>query len=219
MNFLSLENLKKSKFTKNLFSNHILIIALFILLTGVFTYPSYLEFDNLIGRSTGDPEIPLNIFWWYNYNIKNLADPFDFQWLFYHERQFYPLGAPISGSANFNTFLSILIMPFTENVIHTYNIIMYFSFIFTGYGMFHLTKHLTKNYLAAIIAAIIFNFGIYHMFHAGSHLEYVALQFIPLSVLFFIKTVESKKIKDPIIGGIFLCLALEKIYMKNLAMQ
>jgi len=210
MNFLPLENLKKSKFTKNIFSNHILIIALFVLLTGVFTYPSYLEFDKVIGaiEYNGDPEIPLNIFWWYNYNIKNPSEPFDFQWLFYHERQFYPLGAPITGSANFNTFVSILIMPFTENVIHTYNIIMYFSFIFTGYGMFHLTKHLTKNYFASIIAAIIFNFGIFHMFHAEVHLEYVALQFIPLSVLFFLKTVESNKIKYPIIGGIFLCLAL-----------
>ncbi len=208
MNFLLLANLKKSKFTNNLFSNHILIIALFILLTGVFTYPSYLEFDSLIGDDFGDPEIPLNIFWWYDYNIKNPSEPFDLDWLFYHERQFYPLGAPIAGSANFNTFLSILIMPFTENVIHTYNIIMYLSFIFTGYGMFHLTKHLTKNYFASIIAAIIFNFGIYHMFHASGHLEYVALQFIPLSVLFFLKTVETNKIKDPIIGGIFLCLAL-----------
>jgi hypothetical protein len=136
MNFLLLENLKNSKFAKNLFSNHILIIALFVLLTGVFTYPSYLEFDNLIGTNKGDPEIPLNIFWWYNYNIKNPSEPFDFHWLFYHERQFYPLGAPIAGSANFNTFVSILIMPFTENVIHTYNIIMYFSFIFTGYGSY-----------------------------------------------------------------------------------
>ena len=113
MNFLLLANLKKSKFTNNLFSNHILIIALFVLLTGVFTYPSYLEFDSLIGDDFGDPEIPLNIFWWYDYNIKNPSEPFDFDWLFYHERQFYPLGAPIAGSANFNTFLSSPNLPIT----------------------------------------------------------------------------------------------------------
>jgi len=214
LNFITLtlltsQNLKRVITSKDFFSNHILIIALFVLLTGLFTYPSYLEFDKVIGADyNGDPEVPLNVFWWYNYNIKNPTEPFDFHWLFYHDRQYYPLGTPITGAANFNTFLSILIMPFTENYIHTYNIIMYFSFIFTGYGMFHLTKHLTKNYFASIVAGIIFTFGIYHIFHAEFHLSLMALQFIPLSVLFFIRTVESKKIKDPIIGGIFLCLAL-----------
>jgi len=212
---LESRNIKQSLFFRNLFSNHILIIALFVLLTGVFTYPSYLEFDKVIGADyNGDPEINFNVFWWYNYNIKNPSEPFDLFWLFYHDRQFYPNGAPIGGSASFNMFLSILIMPFTENYIHTYNIIMYFSFIFTGYGMFHLTKHLTKNYFASIVAGIIFTFGIYHIYHAEFHLSLMALQFIPLSVLFFIRTVESKKIKDPIIGGIFLCLALiSSIYL------
>jgi len=207
MNLLASRNIKQDLFLKNLFSNHILIIVLFILLTGLFTYPSFLEYDKIIGSGT-DPEIYVNAFWWYNYNIKNPQEPFDLSWLFFHNYQFYPDGGPIVGSSNFNQFLSILIMPFTENLIHTHNIIMYLSFIFSGYGMFLLTRHLTKNYFAAIIAGIIFNFGIYHMVHAGGHLPYVAIQFIPLSVLFFIRTVELKKIRDPIIGGIFLFLAL-----------
>jgi len=74
--------------------------------------------------------------------------------------------------------------------------------------MFLLTKHLTKNYYASIVAGIIFSFGIYHLWHGERHVELLPLQFIPLSVLFLIKTVESKKIKDPIIGGIFLALGL-----------
>ncbi len=124
---LESRNIKQSLFFRNLFSNHILIIALFILLTGLFTYPSYLEFDKVIGSNYNeDPEINFNVFWWYNYNIKNPSEPFDLFWLFYHDRQFYPNGAPIGGSASFNILLSILIMPFTENYIHTYNIIMYF---------------------------------------------------------------------------------------------
>ena len=192
MNLLGSRNIKQDLFLRNLFSNHILIIALFILLTGLFTYPSFLEYDKIIGSGT-DPEIYVNVFWWYNYNINNPQEPFDFSWLFFHNYQFYPNGGPIVGSSNFNQFLSILIMPFTENLIHTHNIIMYLSFIFSGYAMFLLTKHLTKNYFASIIAGIIFNFGIYHMVHAGGHLPYVAIQFIPLSVLFLIRTVESKK--------------------------
>ena len=215
MNLLESRNIKQSLFFRNLFSNHILIIALFILLTGLFTYPSFLEFDNVIGSDANqDPEIYLNNMWWYNYNIKNPPEPFDLSWLFYHDSQFYPIGAPITDSASFNMFLSILIMPFTENFFHTYNIIMYLSLIFTGYGMFLLTKYLTKNYFAAIVAGIIFTFGIHHMWQTEVHFNLVSLQFIPLSVLFFIRTVDSKKIRDPIIGGIFLGLGLiSSIYM------
>ena len=206
MNLLEIKNFKVLS-TKNIVSNHILIIALFILLTGIFTYPSFFEFNNVIGHED-DPEFYMNVFWWYNYNVKNPPEPFDFNWLFFHEYQFYPIGAPISAGATFSMLISILVHPFTGNFIHTYNIIMYLSFIFSGYTMFLLTKHLTKNYFASIVAGIIFTFGIYHMFHAEGHVELMGLQFIPLSVLFLIKTVESKNIKDPIIGGIFLFLGL-----------
>ncbi len=70
MNLLASRNIKQDLFLKNLFSNHILIIVLFILLTGLFTYPSFLEYDKIIGSGT-DPEIYVNAFWWYIYNIKN----------------------------------------------------------------------------------------------------------------------------------------------------
>jgi len=103
--------------------------------------------------------------------------------------------------------LSILINPFTENYNHTYNIITYLSLIFSGYGMFLLAKHLTKNYFAAIVAGIIFTFSTYQTLHTiHGHIELLVLQFIPLSVLFLFKTVESNKIRYPIIGGIFLFL-------------
>ena len=177
------------------------------MLTGIFTYPSFFEFDNIIGEPD-DPEAYINRFWWYNYNIKNPSEPFDFNWIFFHSYQYYPIGAAITSGGTFNLLISILVQPFTGNYIHTYNIIVYLSFIFSAYGMFLLTKHLTKNYYASIVSGIIFTFGIYHLWHGERHVELLPLQFIPLSVLFLIKTVESKKIKDPIIGGIFLALGL-----------
>jgi len=213
LNLVIFRNLKQVFASKNFVSNHILIIALFVLLTGLFTYPSFFEFDNILGEPD-DPEAYIKNFWWYNYNIWNPSEPFDFNWIFFHSYQYYPFGAPISSGGTFNVLLSILVHPFTGNFIHTYNIIVYLSFIFTGYGMFHLTKHLTKNYYASIVSGIIFTFGIYHLWHGERHLDLLPLQFIPLSVLFLIKTVESKKIKDPIIGGIFLALGvISSVYL------
>ena len=52
------------------------------------------------------------------------------------------------------------------------------------------------------------------MFHAEGHVELIGLQFIALFGLFFIKTVEYKNIKDPIIGGIFLFLGwISSVYL------
>jgi len=206
VNLLASKNIKVL-FSQDFFSNHILILALFILLTGVFTYPSFLEFDNILGEPD-DPEFFINSIWWHNYNINNPSEPFDFSWIFFHSKQYYPIGAPNPQGGTFNFLLSVLVYPLTGNYIHTYNIIIYLSFIFSAYGMFLLTKHLTKNYYASIVSGIIFTFGIYHLWHAERHLDLLPLQFIPLSVLFLIKTVESKKIKDPIIGGIFLALGV-----------
>ena len=196
------------KFLHNtFFTNHLLIILLFVLLTGIFTFPSFFEFDKMIGVG-GDIYIILNNFWWYNYNIEKNFDMFDFHWIFYHDYQFYPIGAPTGGAGTLNTLLSIPLVPFIDNLVHVYNIIVYASFIFTGYGMFHLGKHLTKSYFAAIIAGIIFAFGTYQLFHTLGHLNLLATQFIPFTVLFFLKTVESKNLKYPIIGGLFLFLSL-----------
>ena len=133
LNLLESRNLKQTIFVRDIFSNHILIIALFILLTGLFTYPSYFEFDNVVGYP-GDAEYYMNIFWWYNYNVKNPPEPFNFNWIFVNDYQFYPIGAAI-GVGPFNTLLSILVQPFTGNFIHTFNIITYLSFIFTGSEM------------------------------------------------------------------------------------
>ncbi len=151
MNLLETKNIKVL-FSKNFFSNHILILALFILLTGVFTYPSFFEFDNILGYPD-DPEYYINLSWWYNYNVRNPPDPFDFNWLFVQEYQFYPIGgAALTSGGTFTALLSILVYPFTENFIQTHNIIVYLSFIFSGYGMFLLAKHLTINYYASILA-------------------------------------------------------------------
>jgi hypothetical protein len=216
MNLLSqsIQNSLVSKILKNnFFTNHIFIIIFFILLTGIFTFPSFFEFDKMVGVG-GDIYIVLNNFWWFNYNIENNFDLFDLHWIFYHDYQFYPIGAPTGDAGTLSLLLSIPLVLFIENLVHVYNIIVYASFIFTGYGMFHLAKHLTKNYFSAIVAGIAFAFSSFHLFHGYGHLNLLGTEFIPLTVLFFFKTMESKKLRYPIFAGIFLFLSLiSSIYL------
>lgn len=194
----------------NFLYNHVFVILLFVILTGIFTYPSYLEFDKLLGHH-GDQDFDLNTFWWYNYNVKNNKFG-DTSWLFYHEYQFYPEGVPLTAEVNFNTLISIPLMPIVGNPVHLYNLLVYSTFILAGYGNFLLVRHITKNYYAAIIAGIIFSFGIYHIVESWGHLAQSTVQFIPFTVLFLIKSAESNNVKNPIIGGAFLFLTLISAY-------
>lgn len=207
---LSFNKLTCWEYKTNFLKDHIFIILIFVLLTGIFTYPSYLEFDNLIG-SHGDQDFDLNTFWWYNYNVKNIGFK-NIHWLFYDSYQFYPIGVPLTAEVNFNTLLSIPLEFIVGNPVHLFNLLMYSTFIFAGYGNFLLAKHITKNYCAAIIAGIIFSFGIYHIMEGHGHLAQATIQFIPFTVLFLIKSVESNNIKNPIIGGVFLFLTLISAY-------
>ena len=186
-----------------------MVIILFIAFTGLFTYPSYLKFDELIGGFPGDSTSWFNPFWWYQYNIKNPSEPFDFHWLFYNDYQFYPVGTPINEYGLLSAWSTIVLMPlFGDDIAKVYNLLVYLSFIFTGYGTFQLIHYLTKNYYASLIGGLIFTFGFYHMFHVNGHLSYLMTQFVPLAVLFMLKSKDSTKMKNPIIGGIFLFLTL-----------
>jgi len=192
--------------------NHLFVILIFIALTGFFTYPSYFEFDKAIG-GYGDSLGFRNIIWWYDFNFNHSENPWDLSWLFYNDYRYYPNGYTIYDGAHFNTFLSIPLMQIFQNSTTVYNILIYSGFIFSGYGTFLLTRHLTKNYIVSIVAGIIFTFGIFHMVHATSHLPYVTTQFIPFSILFLLKTTESKNIKYAIIAGICLfLLAITSLY-------
>lgn len=191
-----------------IFSDHIFVILLFVALTGIFTYPSYVYVDKLIG-GYGDPAGFMNVMWWYHHNITNpSSSPNGFSWLFYDNYLFYPIGASLHDGANFDTYISIFLLPVIGNIQILYNLMIYSTFVITGYGMFLLVKHLTKSYLPSIVGSIIFTFSTFHMIQATGHITYATVDFIPFSILYLIKTVESKSIKFPIVGGIFLFLIL-----------
>jgi len=191
-----LNNTFKSSFLKN----HVAVLIIFFGLTLLFTYPAIFNPNEVPGGMPRDLMGYVWSMWWYDEAIK---DP-DLS-IFSTTSLRYPYVTEITAVSPFASFISIPLQTIWEPI-DTYKIILYSTFVLTGYTTFLLAYYVTKNYPAAIIAGIIFNFNVYHLTHAQAHLGLVILFWIPLFVLFFLKTKDTNKLKFPILAGISLFL-------------
>ncbi len=197
----------RTKFLKNLLKNHLIIIFFYSVFTIIFTFPNFLDFEKVNTYYT-DFYIFLSTFFWYNHSIENF-ESLDLWWIFWNDYQFYPIGAFTGGVGSLSSFLSLILSPIVESYVKVYNSLIFFGFVFSGYGTFLLAKRVTNNYFASIIAGLVFAFGAYHAAHYSlGHLALLSTQFIPFTILYLIKTREQKDKKNPIIAGIFLFFVL-----------
>jgi hypothetical protein len=147
----------------------------------LFTYPASIFFSTHFFADQDDGMQNVWNLWWVNKAVTQLH-----QLPWYTSYLHYPHGVSLLGHTlnPFNGFLGIILLRFLS-LIQTYNFLVIFSFICSGLTMFLLAHYLTKSYWGSIIAGFIFTFSSYHFAHAGSHLQLVALEFIPLFILFW----------------------------------
>jgi len=177
---------------------HVAVIIIFLGLTILFTYPALFHLDEI----PGGPRDTLNrmwSMWWFNYAIQE-SDLNIFSTNYVR----YPNTTYLTAESPFTSLLSIPFQAIWE-IEDVYKIFVYSSWVLVGYCTFLLAHYLTKNYPASLVAGIIFSFNIYHFFHAKGHLGLVILYFIPLFLLFLLKTRDLNNKKYPILAGIFFC--------------
>jgi len=102
-----------------------------------------------------------------------------------------------------------------------WNLIIVLSFFLSALFMYFLVHYITKDKLSSTVAAIIYAFCPYHIFHAYQHLTKVTIQWIPLYLLFLLKLVDdqgrydnrAKLIKNALLCAIlYAILCLENYY-------
>lgn len=91
-------------------------------------------------------------------------------------------------------------------LVTTYNLLVMFSFVAAGVGMYLLAKYLTNSRVSSFIAGVIFSFCPYHLARAWGHLNLVTIQWIPLYILFLIKAVRERDRKNLLFAAFFLFL-------------
>ena len=179
---------------------HFIIILIFIGLTVIMTWPVSANFDSEIaGQGIGDPLHMLWRFWMIKFSLENGLDPFNTNLIF------YPDGINTLQHNIFSTGVAYFLQSFFSIEL-TWNIIWLSSFVLGGYSCFLLARKLTGNFIASIIAGIIFTFSTYHFAHGLVHIGLTVIFWIPIFVLFLYRTSESKSVLNPILAGVFLFL-------------
>ncbi len=180
------------------------VTAFFVLLSLAMTYPLVQVFRSRVMGFPADNFEYLYKVWWFKHALFELR-----QSPFFDPSIFYPFG--------YNTALTeltlsniVVALPLTLafGEVVAYNVLMWISFVLSGLGMYLLVWHLSHHRGAALLSGTIFTYSPFHLMHLGAgHLPLVALQWLPLFLLYLDRTVSHTKAKDAVMAALFYSLA------------
>jgi len=187
------------KFNNNLkISLFFLTLFLFLSILMLWPLPIYMT-DRLFS-----PIDPLLNTWIMAWNIHQIQiNPLNL----FQANIFFPLANTLAFSEHL-FFLSIITMPVTlisGNPILGYNFIQLLSFVLSGFTMYLLVYHLTKNRIAGFIAGIIFAFHPYRFRQIG-HIQNIAIFMTPLCFLYLHKLIKKPNYKYMFLFTLFFVL-------------
>lgn len=88
-----------------------------------------------------------------------------------------------------------------------YNLVVLWTFVASGLAMYALSRGLGASRPASFLAGCAFTFSTYHFAHALGHLHILAMQWVPLYVLAFVRALETRSWRWAAAGGGLLVLA------------
>jgi hypothetical protein len=182
---------------------NIAVILCYFLFTLIFTFPLLLHISTStpLADHQGDQFQSMWMFWWFKTALLNLeTNPL------YTNFVYYPHGSSLI--YHMPIFLSLLALPFQylfgspSGLIIGYNLILMFTFVLSGFGVYLLTKYLVKDPLTAFICGVLFAFCPYRLWHLN-HLNLLSTEWIPFYILYLIKSVAVKSLKNFLWTGTF----------------
>ncbi|MHB9034087.1 MAG: hypothetical protein ACYC6L_13695, partial [Anaerolineae bacterium] len=141
--------------------------------------------------------------WWYRYSLTVLhVNPNNLVTLF------YPFGVynPVILASPLPHLFTIPLQPIL-GLIGTYNFFLIISFPLCGLAMYALAYDLTRSHLGSAVAGFVYAFFPAKMMHIFGHYLEFHLYWLPLYVLFLLRTIKSPTWKNALLAGIFLALS------------
>lgn len=178
------------------------VMATFLLLTILLTYPLALKLNTQVCGNMGDKYQFIWNFWWFHKALVDFKiNPFFTSYLY------HPNGTSLllSTTTLFNTLLSVPLQALLSRVT-IYNLLVLFSFWASAIGMYCLVFHLTRSTLASLVSGIIYSFSAYHFAHALGHLNLLSIEWIPFFILYLIKAFQGKGARNLFIASVFMVL-------------
>lgn len=161
---------------------------------GIF-YPSLRHAHNAL---IGPPGDTMACLWTLEYGSRHLFDG----GLSYVTSLFYPEGSSFYYHAwsfyNLSVY-SLLRSAFDAAI--SYNALVLMTFPLSGLSAFLLFRYLTGNRWLALLGGFLFAFNPSHMERAQHHLNIATIQFLPLFVLFYIRSIRERSWLWPLLAA------------------
>ncbi|MGI0141458.1 MAG: hypothetical protein ACREBF_02290 [Candidatus Micrarchaeales archaeon] len=166
------------------------ILLIYLAISLVVFWPIVTNIAHTTVNGAGDLYQNLWNMWWVGYATLTLHTSIYFTPLLY-----YPVGASLV-TQTLSPISAFISLPFQAvNLVFSYNIIFFISFMLCGLFMYLLADYLVKNKYAAFIAGLIFAFSPMHLAQAfAGHINWTNIEFLPLFILFFLLMIKDKKL-------------------------
>lgn len=181
---------------------HLLVFALFALLTALATYPLVLHPTHIMLGTPGD-----SLIWPWNYSWTRQALLCEHRIPFFSNLIYRPFPMLMLHHTHtfFYGFLYTLGGFAYENPYFWNNVFLFMSFTVAGYGTFLLARRLTGHTAAALLAGTIYAFCSFRMTRAPWHLTIVSSELIPLYLYFLFRAAQENRARHFLAAG--LCFA------------
>lgn len=179
----------------------ILFTLLYFLIVSIYiTYPLILNMGNFL-PGWGDEML---ITWILNWNVHAfLHQPLQI----FNANIYYPYQNTLAFSDAFFTSSLIALMPlflFKEPAV-AYNVNLLFTLTTLGFFTYFFARYVSKNHLAGMLSGTLVAFSTYTVTKV-MHLQLISIQWIPLSLLFFIRFLQKGRIVDFTLCAVFFFL-------------
>lgn len=189
-----------------------IVFFLYTIFAILWTEPLILYMGSFLPRgsfSHFDPYLNVWILAWDTHIL--FSDPLNF----YNAPVFFPAKQSLVFSEHMlgNAIISLPVKIFTDNPVVQYNFCFLIVLIISGLGMYALYKHIAGTKIPAFLTGIFFTFSMLK-FRYITLLQVQSVQWVPFTLLFFIKFTRNKDYKNLMLFLIFLFLsAITSIYV------
>src|SRR5438270_3971020 len=172
---------------------HGLALLGYLVLALVFTYPLVLNFASAIPGDGYDGLQNYWNLWWVRRALLDLnSSPF------FTTDLYYPTGTSLLFHT-LNVFNGLCSLPIhlLSNLAITYNVVVLFTFVMSGYGTFLLAKHvmstgrLPTSDSIAFVAGFIFAFAPVRFAHLLGHMQVLSTEWLPFFALTMLRSYEN----------------------------
>ena len=187
------------------------VLWLYLCSSVAMTFPLVMHFGSALPAGSGDIWQNYWNFWWWKTSLVDLhQSPYPSSYLF------HPIGADLFFHTH-SPFNMIIGMP--VNLLWgeaaAYNFCILLGLCLSGWGMYLLVRDLTHDNRAAFLSGIVFAYFPQHIEQTLEHLNLASVQFVPLTLWFFFRTVSSSSKRN--VAGLGGCFALNALCSWHLA--